>query len=239
MTMTSDVFPGSILDMPASPGAVEAVVGAAWSDLLLNRILVCVCAVVILLLFNRLAGLVPSLAESLSRWRGNENLEHSMSLRRTRNAAAVVMFFPLCLVFDRYVPPRPSFASSLSPEYSVLASILLPAAFLLLRWLFSLPSRPSGMSRENYMAARHTLFNYMIVLSAVATLTAFALNLAGAGDGATATVILAESAFFYLLSLIREGQIFAAHCSGFSTFLYLCRLEIIPAGMFAAGILLL
>jgi hypothetical protein len=44
----------------------------------------------------------------------------------------------------------------------------------------------------------------------------------------TRTVLLYVTGMTYVLYILRRGQIFASACNPFSTFLYLCGLELLP-----------
>lgn len=228
--MFPDVFPGSTLDMSTTAAAAEVTLAPAWSDALLTRVLVCVSAVLVLLLLRTLISLAPALADCVSRWRGNESIEHSLSQRRLRNLAASSMFLPFCLVLDCLGLTATRFGASLPRETAVLAGIALPAAYLLLRWIVSRLIRPSAIPDESFQAARHVIFNMLIVFTAAMLLSVSVLYVCGVQAYAIRTVVLVETALMAGLSLLREYQIFNAYCGGFSTFLYLCGLEFLPAG---------
>ncbi len=57
------------------------------------------------------------------------------------------------------------------------------------------------------------------------------LTLVHAGEGFIRTLLLWEAAVVWLLAILRSGQFLSAFCNVFSTFLYLCALEMIPAAL--------
>ena len=65
------------------------------------------------------------------------------------------------------------------------------------------------------------------------------LALAGVNDLTVKTVILAETAFIYLVYLIRKSQILSMVCGPLQVFLYLCALEVLPTGLLVASALFL
>lgn len=203
-----------------------------WSEIALNRALVSASAIGILLILDKLVLIAPSLGESISRWRGSENLEHSMSLRRARNLCAAVAFFPFCLVLDR-------FGVAGAADGNILRTFALFAGWLLLRYIGGLAISGSRIPREIRLAARHVLLNYLIVLTAVLLPVAAALAGFGANPSASRICIASVCGIFYLGSLAREVQIFVEHSAGFSTFLYLCALDLIPTGILVACIVIL
>lgn len=210
-----------------------------WSEIALNRALVSASAIGILLILDKLVMIAPSLGESLSRWRGSENLEHSMSLRRARNLCAAVFFPPFCLILDRFGVTATSAAEAMGPESSVLLTFALMAGWLLLRLLGGQALRRSSVPREIRNAARHVVLGYMIVLTGVLLALSFILVSAGANPLASRICILTFCGATYLLALAREMQIFVEHGAGFSTFLYLCALDLLPTGILVACILIL
>ena len=228
MTGLEDVFRSGTLEMSASPW--ESLAGnPAWSSVLTNRILAVVAVVLLVADLLDLFRLAPQLIYCYDRSRGAETLEHSLGMARSRNSAAFFLSLPLCLVADRYALFRPGVWSVIPPAWSAPATIGVLVVFLLLRRFCYLLLRPRRMGTESFDALRHNLYNYLFLLVPVILLTVAVSKAAGMADALTRSILLVETALAWGFALLRSGQILGAHCSGLSTFLYLCGLELLPA----------
>ena len=84
-----DLFKSGTLDMSTEPLQYVADT-LRWGDVMVNRIAVMVTIILLILELPDLIRLYPQLLRCLSRWKGNLELEHSVSLARTRNNVALV-----------------------------------------------------------------------------------------------------------------------------------------------------
>ena len=227
MAALEDVFRSGTLEM--SEKAWESLSGnPAWSAVTTNRILAVLAVVLLVADLLDLFRLAPQLAYCYDRSRGAESLEHSLGMARSRNTAALFLSLPFCLVADRYHLFLPGLWSVIPPAWSAPATIGALAVFLLLRRFMYLILRPRRLGTEAFDALRHNLYNYLFLLVPVMLLTV-AVSKMGMPDSLTRTVLLVETALAWGFALLRSGQILGAHCSGLSTFLYLCGLELLPA----------
>ena len=232
-----DVFRSGTLEMSAGPleGLAQE---PLWADLTVNRIL-CVAAVVLTVIdLLDYLRLVPHLLYTYDRSRGAETLEHSIGMARSRNVAAHIQALPFCLVLDRYALARPAFWSGIPAAWSAPATLGLAAAFLLVRRLCYAFFRPRRLSGESFDALRHNLYNYLLLLVPLLLLTVAVLTLFHLPDATLKQVLAAEILAVWAFALVRSGQILGAHGSGLSTFLYLCGLELLPAALFVAVVVL-
>ena len=232
-----EVFKSGMLNMSASP--LEGLAAEAlWTDILLNRILA--VAAVALLIFHLLDlfRLIPHLLYCYSRVRGAEALEHSLGTARLRNLLAFSFSLPFCLILDRFAVLRPAFWNAIPPVWSAPATIGLVAAFVLVRALFHAFFRPRRMSGEIITTLRHNLYNYLLLLVPLMLLVTAILMIFPIDDAPGRTLLRGLIAAVWGLSTLRSGQILAAHGAGLSTFLYLCALELIPAALLVAVVVL-
>ena len=157
--------------MSASPagGLAEAV---PWGDLLTNRILAVLAVFLLILNLSELFRLAPHLLYSIDRSRGSADLEHSLSLARSRNTTALCFALPFCLAADRYALFRPGFWSAIPAQWSAPATIGVLAAFLLLRAFCFALMRPRRLSGEETATLRHLGYNYFILMAALTLLSA-------------------------------------------------------------------
>ena len=216
--------------MPVEPLPSGAVVHL-WGDCMVNRIAV-ICALILLVLeLVDLLRMYPYLFRCVIVWKGNLDLEHSMSLARTRNTLALVMMVILCLVLDRWELVNPSFNAALPEEWHIAVVAGLLFAYVLLHSLLYMVSRFRSRTADYDSTLRHSVYNYQILLSTLLLVTAILLTALKVPQAAVRIVLLVETAAFALLHLLRSGQILASRCSIFVTFLYLCALEILPLGL--------
>ena len=232
-----EVFRSGTLEMSARPWD-DLAQAALWTDLPLNRIL---CLVAVALMVVNLIDyfrLFPSLLYCIDRSHGAETLEHSLGLARTRTLSALIYILPLCLVFDRYQIIRPHFWSAIPPAWSAPAMIALFAAYMLARDLCYLFFRPRRLSGESYAALRHNPFNYLLLVAPLLFVTMGVVAIFHLPADMTKYLFLGELLLVWAVSLVRSGQILRKRCTGLSTFLYLCGLELVPAALLAAVVIL-
>ena len=231
-----EVFRSGTLEMSARPwdGLVQA---SYWTDLPVNRIL---CLVAVALMVANLIDyfrLFPSLLFCLNRSRGAEALEHSLGLARTRTVSAVIYILPLCLAFDRYQLIRPQFWSSIPAAWSAPAMIALFCAYMLARDLCYLFLRPRRLSGESFAALRHNPLNYLLLAAPLLFVTMGVVAIFHLPADLTKYLFFGELLLVWAISLVRSGQILRKRCTGLSTFLYLCGLELLPAALLAAVVM--
>ena len=232
-----EVFKSGTLEMSSSPLGTLAG-DPAWNAVPTNRILAVVAVVLLVADLLDLFRLFPHLIYCYDRSRGAETLEHSLGMARSRNTATLFCALPFCLIADRYDLVRPRLWDAIPPAWSVPATLGALAAFLLLRRLCYLILRPRRLSSEAFDALRHNPYNYLLLLVPVMLLTVAVAVTGHLDDALTRTVLRVETAAVWAFALVRSGQILASRCSGLSTFLYLCGLELLPvSAMVAAAVL--
>jgi len=214
------------------PSAVQA---TAWTDWPVHSWMLIGSALLILLFLPEIYKLFPAMMGCLTRSRGNLEVEHSISTARSRSNVARMLVLIFIVVADRYRLYNPSFIAPWSEcwlRFAQLAGVL--AAYWLLRailgkLLFSLSRR--RMHQEEELAVRRGMYNYFICFMLLALVSICILCIFRADDGVIRQVIWGELALLWLVAFVREAQILQSIHSGFITFLYLCGLEIIPAGI--------
>ncbi len=225
---TGDIFRQGILEMSTSPVAAPDK-AAAWGDLLTNRIAVGVSVMFMLLLLKDMIRLAPSLLFSLDRARGSVSLEHNVSLARMRNSVALAFVLPFSLLLDRFEVYSPDFWTAVPPMWSAAATLGIVLSYALLRVVMHVFIRPKRLGQTARTSCRKCAYDFFIAMTVFTLAGVGALTLTGVGDEIIRMVILLIITSFFLFFLLREGQILNSTCSHFSTFLYLCGLEIPPA----------
>lgn len=229
----SDIFIQGKLEMSAVP-VQEAAQTMLWDDFLLNRVLVVAAVLIGIAGLRDLLRLLPELLYCFSRPRASVSLEYNTSVVRMRNTAALISILPFCLLADRFGLFRPELWSAVPEEWSAPATVGVFLAYLLLRTVCSALIRPPRLSGTAADAVRRSPWNYFILLTLLMLLTVGLLYIFRPSDTVFRITLYAETALFFLLSLLRSGQILASGFSGLTTILYLCGLELLPAAALAA-----
>lgn len=206
-----------------------------WSDYPLNRWMVIFTVILLLANINGFLNLLPYLTKTLFDWKANIRLESSVPRVRLRNFTAFCMVFPFCLLAGRYSFLSIDALDFVPVSLSTLTVFGVFAAYCVLKLFAFLLLRPRNHTIGAFLGATSSEANSFIILSIVELLTTGVLTLFGAPDLIIRTVLLYELAVFYLLIIIRKGQILASSCNPFSTFLYLCGLEFAPAFILIAA----
>jgi len=202
-----------------------------WSDYPLNRWMVLFTIILMLLILNRFIGLFPYLINTLFDWKANIRLESSIPRVRTRNFIAFCMVFPLCLITGRYSLVSMETLKFIPDNLSFLAILVLVSAFYLLKIFMYVLLLPGNHTRSSYKAALSSEPNTFILLVIAELVTIGILTVFHICEDTIRTVILYELGVFFLILVVRKGQILSSACNPFSTFLYLCGLEFLPAAI--------
>ena len=198
----------------------------------LNNPVFCALAVFFTVLFllnlRSFLKIAPSLRDCVIRWKGNLDLENSIQLARSRGWIAAILFVPFCLVIYSYDLYSPEFMDTMGStlRMGVVAGVML--IYLLLRVFLNWQLEMHKFGTPAFTAANRSFYNYCIILFFLVFASGAAMRLFGCDKSLIQNVLLSEIALSYLIYCFRRGQIFASVCNPFSTFLYLCSLELIP-----------
>lgn len=214
-----------------------------WSVIPFNRWSVVAATILALLVLGEFMRIFSRLVDCLARNRGSLELEHSVSLARSRNHCALGLLPALILVIDRYGVLLPSFAPGVEKAFlRFAAAAAVPLGWMLLRLLMQtlfFAFAPRRLDGESRATVRHIPFNFFCLGMAVMLATLGLMVLGGASDASVRAMVTVWLALFWALSTYRTGLFLSGGCSRFSTFLYLCSSEFVPAGMVAATALAL
>ena len=186
---------------------------------------------VVLLLLRRLLNIFPSLLACLIRGKESFNLEASVKLSRDRDALALAMIVPFCLVVLRYRLYSPGFLEGFSENAVTGIYFAVFCVYVLLRALMAWLFRPRKMQQKTYRTAIKASSNFFIIGTLLLLATGGLLDLFNVSEIDVRSAMLWVSALIYAIFLLRKIQIFYSSCSVFVAFLYLCALEMIPTGI--------
>ena len=206
-----------------------------WDQCLVNRILICLDAVSMIFLLEGFMGLVPYLARGFFHPRQLIHLEDSVSRTGDRNILAAVAVTALALVCSRYGLYSPDFLEEIGPGYDTLVILGVLTGWILLRYVLVLLLAPSRGGRDNYMQSARLLYDFLISGTAVLLLEVLLCVIFGLNDLTVKSILLWSGAVIYFLFIVRRFQILTNSCNQFAAFLYLCTLELVPAGAVVAS----
>ena len=233
--LPEEIFKAGSLVMSDQPlhGAGGAV---PWSQCLTNRIVIAVAVALLLIDLVDLLSIFPALTHNLKTSRGAMSLEHSVSVARSRNVSAALFAIPFCLMADRYALYPAHFWQTMPQGISlaVVAGVLV--AFIVVRHIIHLlVTHPRRHDQEKAHAIHRVMYTFFILMVILMLATVGVMALKTAPDAVIRRVLNWEMIGMYAFAFFREGQILASNCSGFSTILYLCALELLPLAMLIAS----
>ncbi|MCQ2176832.1 MAG: DUF4271 domain-containing protein [Bacteroidales bacterium] len=237
--MIDGPFLSGTLEMPQSLADAAFQAEFVWNGVLFNRILAIACVILGMIVISDTVQIFPRLVDCIFRWRACLSMEHSLGDARARNSAASVSILALSLVTSRYCLYGPSFLFMI-PEWSMtLICIGVVISYFLLRLVLFLLLNMTSLRGDERKAVIHSSATFCIPTTVMMLFTMALLDACGAPDGSIRVALIAELGLGWLISLVRTGQIIGSHYSGFTTFLYLCALEILPAAAVVASALVL
>jgi len=228
-------FVAGRLDLPTVASQCAPVTQAVhWDD---NGVLLAVamiCLVAAMALVQQVLNIFSSLVGCLIRWKECLNLESSAALSRDRDIVAIYTTFPLCLIISSYGLWELNFMKNLNPAVNYLITLGVIIAYLMLRVGLTTLLTPNSYNRKTYLAAAKAFGTFTIIAALLLFATAAIMGIVGIDRQITTQVLLWEIAGVYAIHVLRKLQILGSCCSFFSTFLYLCALEILPTGILVA-----
>ena len=183
-------------------------------------------------------NLGPSMVACMLRWKESVNLEESLDLARERDKVYFIILIPDLLLTARYNLAGLDFTESWSPELKLCAAAGLFLTLALIRLVPALILGKGRCSGRLYQAFMHSFRNFAICTSLTGLAAAGICSAFAASDDITRNILYGIMGICYLLYLIRKGQIFASANTGFSSFLYLCALELLPTALTLAAAIL-
>lgn len=226
-----NAFSAGKLDLPTIASEAGSIAAKQWDEYALPCIFGLISLVAALILIRSIVSILPSLLGCL--WRSKEciNLEDSLQLSSDRNIIAWVLVVPFALVSANIRLWNPKFLGLFNPNIVFLIVLGVLLLYIGIRLLLNAVLRPRNFRTKEYNAGNKAFRTFFVIIALTALATAGIMMMAGSGKEQIRNVILWESAAIYFIYLIRKCQIFVSGGSIFSTFLYLCALEIVPTGL--------
>lgn len=209
-----------------------------WSDSIVNCALVSAAILLVVFMLPLIIETLPTVLSGLFRNKPILNLDNNISQARTRNQVAWTSLFIIALLAARYDLADFRFLHKMSDGIATLAVLGILFSYFLLRRIVNAIPRPSGRKKEFFKAADSIWYNYVILLGLAMSLTAAADVVTGMNDLTVKSILLYEIAGTAAVLALRKLEILSNYCNLLLGFLYLCALEIFPAGLLIAASLL-
>lgn len=211
----------------------------SWSGDTINEVLIITFTILCILSLRRIVEVLPYIFKGISRLKWIENLEDSMRLSRERNTSAAILSIPLCLIFSRYEMYSPDIIEGLPPGLKTLAIIGAFLAYFIIRVIIKCSVNRHKADSSSFQAAFRCWDNF-IILATTLLISADAFLYISKADLTTfQNVSYYITGFAGIVYLLREFQFLTKTCNQLAAFLYLCTLEILPAGLLVASAVLL
>lgn len=234
-----EAFTSGRLVMPADVVESAGEAAMAWGQNPLNSALIVISAVLLALNLRNIYHIAPHVAKCMSRWRWNHTVEASIQLGRTRDTVAMLLVIPMCLVADRFGLFNAEILQRVPEMWSAAAVVGVFLLFMACRFIIYQMLETRAKSPSTFLVAHKCGRTYFILLGAAILAAAGICLVAGAQDAVTKRVLLIVAGAVILDYLINRGQILSSVCNPFATFLYLCALDFVPAGLLVAANILL
>lgn len=220
-------FKTSTLQLETHP-AEHPVQDRPWQAEPLNSTASVFFIILVMLNIRNFMEVVPAAAQAMWRWRANYKLESSVHLARARNICAVLCCIPFCLSANRYAFYAPDYLSAFPPWAALLVTVAVGLGYYLLRLFLAWQLQPRSRDLEAYRVANRAYFSMFVLQTIAILLTGMLLSMFGIDAVIIRQLFWIELALFYGVFLIRKCQILSTFCNPFTTFLYLCSLELLP-----------
>ena len=230
----SQAFRTGQLNMSSVPLEVP-VIAKGWSDLPVNWITIAVCTIAVIIFLNSFIGLIPYILGGFLRWKEIVHLENSVGLTRDRNTIAIIAFLIIVLVVSRFEIYSPNYLLLLSPDLRTLGILGAFVIFFFLRECIIILVSISARNPDQYRVANRAIYNFMIFVAVLLVAVIVIARVFGASYIVARISIIVALALSYIVFLIRKTQIMSNACGQVAAFLYLCSLELLPAGLLIAS----
>ncbi|MBR1575566.1 MAG: DUF4271 domain-containing protein [Bacteroidales bacterium] len=234
-----EAFRSGTLAMSDEAVRAGQALGGAWGDDPLNWGLIIASALFFAFNLPNLYRIFPHLAKSFSRWRWHFTIEASLQLARTRDWIAILCIAPCCLVLSRYRIVDMDLFRHVGEAWRTLAVLGLLLAWYLVRSLVYMLLETRFVNPGTFQVARRSERNFFIILTFVLLATVGILYAFGSPDETARRVLYIVIGVVYTVFLVIKGEILGSVCNPLTTFLYLCGLELIPAGILITACLCL
>ena len=207
---------------------------ACWTDCTFNAVALLAAILIFTVNLGNFLHILPEILSCMLRSKPMIALEHNIHSRFERSVTAWALIPMFAIIADRYRLYDAAFIERLPYGWSLPVTILLILGFVLCRYIF-FPFRPRTLRGDISRASHCALFTCFVGMMLLMIPTACVMLALHIPDDTARVILLYETGAFFLLSIIRTAQFLSRQCSVFSTILYLCALELMPAALVVAS----
>lgn len=196
-----------------------------------------ISVILIIAMLRRIVGILPGVYACILRSAACIKIDSIVKTSRDRDLTAAVLILPLLMAVQKYnlLPYR--FLGNLGPEAGFAVIVAIFAGFLAFRFCASVLFIPARIQKKSRVPDNSDR-TFFIILSTLTLSLSWIMGLFNIEFSAIRLTIIWISAAIYMLYLTRKFQIFQSSHSIFAAFLYLCALEIVPAGILVVSVII-
>ena len=223
-------------DIAMDPAASEIpAILPVWGDSLINCCLVSALIIAFIILLQQFVEIFPYIFGGMLRSKPVMNLENNVRLGRERNQLAALAIMTIAVIFARFDVISLRFMEKFTYGISTLLVTGMILAALLVRRIMVKSFEPKRRTKEYYRAANNLFYNFCILLATLMATTIAICILSEANELIVRKILLYEIMGIGILFSLRKIEISSNFCNLLVGFLYLCALEIFPAGLLVAA----
>ena len=192
----------------------------------------------VITMLRKIVNILPQVFKCALRSKESTNLDSDVKSSLDRDITAAVFIIPFCLTISRYDIINFRFMEGMSQELCLGITAAVFVSYTLFRIFTSKLFQP----RRHRLSPRvkdRSERTFFIMISICTLACSWIMNIMNAEPETIRNTIIWISAAIYLLYLVRKFQIFSSYCSVFTSFLYLCALEIIPTGTLVVTVVII
>lgn len=210
-----------------------------WAASPVNQAAILLCLILAVFTLRQFAIILPYLTEGMIRWKRLSEIESNMRLARERDMLILPSFVICIVALSAMGMLQPPSTESFGEGMKTACTIGIMTGFLAVRGIMILIT-PSGKGgRDVCRTANRALFDFGILTSLAYLLILLIFYRSGDYTIIARKVAYYATGFMWLLFLFRKSQILRSADNLFHTILYLCAVELLPAGLLVASIVYL
>ena len=201
---------------------------------MITDLVIVVSAFVVVIFLPHFAKCGPDILTILLEGRGLASMENNLKMVRSRNICIAALYMPFCLAVGWYGLVDLDVFQAVPEDLLFLPRFGIITAYFLVKIILYLAFRPKKSAGNGYALGRAMARTIFIPMTCAILIATGVLALVRPGLHACRITLLSVIVLFYLVLLWRYYHILRTSASHFTTFLYLCGLEICPTALTVA-----
>lgn len=193
--------------------------------------------ILVISMLRRIVEILPGVFACVLRSSACVKIDSIVKTSRYRDLTAAVLILPFLMALQKYGVFTYGFLETMSPEaeFGIITAIFAGfVAFRKCAMLLFIPARSLKKARVPDNSER----TFFVILAILTLSLSWIMNLMNVEQTAIRLTIIWISALTYVIYLMRKFEIFQSSHTLFAAFLYLCALEIVPAGILVVSVII-